>query len=387
MSPENSSTKTCPTCGTRLSENATRCLVCGRVFTQAAAQKSPTKEKPTVQGPRLPQVTLSLPVIIGLVIVMLALGAGVVYAFLQGTGQVVEPTVTPTQSATPTVTMTFTASPTATLAPTSTPEPPQEYTIQVNDSCIGIALAYGVSVQSIADLNKLPPDCGLLSPGQKLLIPRPTPTVTPQPSATLSGSEATRQSCGEIDYKVQANDTLGSIAANYNVSVDTLKRYNNMTSDIVFEGFNIKIPLCERLPTAGPTPTPTNPPPYPAGSLLLPNDGEVFDAAAENITLQWAAIAAMRANESYAVTVEDVTAGGNPRVTDYVTDTKYIVPVTLRPTDSRLHIFRWWVIPVRQTGTAPDGKPIWEQAGTASLMRVFGWAGTSGPVTAPTATP
>jgi ribosomal protein L40E len=60
MSPESTSTKLCPTCGTRLTENATRCVVCGSEF--SATPKPNTKSGKAIQGSRMPQVTLSLPV-------------------------------------------------------------------------------------------------------------------------------------------------------------------------------------------------------------------------------------------------------------------------------------------------------------------------------------
>jgi len=373
MSPETnpSQLKNCPTCGSKLNENATRCMVCGRSFAPSGG-KSSSRE---VQAARLPQLTLSLPIAIGLFLVLVALGAAVVYILLQSTGQVVEPTATTTITFTPTITMTPTLEPTATIAPTQTPLPPMEHTVAANEVCSSIAVRYGVSVASIATLNNLAPDCGVLYEGQKLLIPQPTPTPSPMPTSTLSAGQATEQACGKVDYTVQANDTLSSIAANYNVTVETIKAYNNLTTDIVYEGMYIMIPLCERKPTAGPTPTATLPPPYPSPNLLLPADGSLFANATDVITLQWAAVGTLRDNEAYAVTVEDVTAGGDRRILEYVKDTKFIVPDGLRPTDNQQHIFRWYIIPVRQTSSSPDGSPIYEPAGSVSTPRVFGWLG------------
>ncbi|GAP18456.1 hypothetical protein LSAC_02351, partial [Levilinea saccharolytica] len=48
----------------------------------------------------MPEVTISLPVALGLLLLVLAIGAAVVYFVLQGTGRVVEPTVTPTVTVT-----------------------------------------------------------------------------------------------------------------------------------------------------------------------------------------------------------------------------------------------------------------------------------------------
>ena len=382
MSPENTSaTKICPTCGTRLTENATRCLVCGRNFVPAPTAKSPAK---AIKGPKMPEVTISLPVALGLLLLVLAIGAAVVYFVLQGTGRVVEPTVTPTVTVTATATPTPTTSPTGTPIPTFTPLPTLEYIVKSGDYCSTIAGFFNVSVNSIILMNNLPTDCSSLVIGQKLFIPQPTPTASPQPSSTLSGVQATDAACEKIEYTVAENDTLGGIARNYNVSMDAIKEYNGMTSDVVYQGQPLTIPLCERLPTPGPTSTPTPPPPYSAPNLLLPADGTAFANAADSITLQWASVGTLRDNESYMVTVEDITEGTGRRLTQYVTDTKLIIPATFRPNDTVPHVIRWTVTTVRQTSTDKEGQPVWVSAGAVSTPRVFTWWGTgSAPVNTP----
>jgi len=324
----------------------------------------------------MPEITLSLPVALGLLVLILAIGAAIVFGVLRGTGQVAEPTTTPTITVTPTITLTPSPSATNTLAPTLTPLAPIEYTVKTGDFCSTIAYNFNVSVNSIVVLNNLPADCGTISVGQKLLIPQPTPTASPQPSATLSGAQATEMACEKVDYTVTSNDTLGGIAANYNVTNDAIKQFNNLTSDTVFEGQTLRIPLCNRS-TTNATPTPTTPPPYPAPNLLLPADGSSFTVTNETITLQWASVGELRQNESYAVTLENVTDGSGRKVVEYTSDTKYIVPVTFRPSASTPQILRWSVVTVRQTGTTKDGSPIYEPAGAGSVQRVFSWWGSS----------
>ena len=388
MSPENSSTKVCPTCGTRLSENATRCLVCGRNFSTPTAPAKVEKSNP-VESPKLPELKLSLPAALGLIVLILGLGAAIIFLILQGTGHVATPTETPTITLTPTNTV---VQPTveATLASTYTPLPPIDYTIQAGDLCSSLAATYKVSITSIIDLNNLDENCTIY-PGNSIKIPQPTPTNTPQPTGTLSPAEATSASCQTLAYTVAENDTLSSIAANYNISIESLKNFNNLPSDNVWVGENLSLPLCERLPTEGPSPTPTTPPTYPAPNLLLPNDGIVYPNTTETITLQWSSVGTLRSNEAYQVTIEDVSSEGTKRSVQYVTDTKVNVPVNLRPQDNTSHIFRWWVIAARQTGSNADGTPIYETNGATSDMRVFGWAGTSGGTgsvnVSPTATP
>jgi LysM repeat protein len=323
----------------------------------------------------MPAITLSLPAALGLFILFLTAGAVLVYLALHQTGQVAAlPTDTPTATVTPTASITPTPmTPTATNTPEPSPTP-FTYKVQTGDNCSTIAFAFKVSIQSIVLLNDLPADCTTLFIGQELKIPQPTSTPTPLPSATLSAAEATDAACEKVEYTVQENDTLSKIAANYAISQAVLKEYNGRVNDIVRSGEKIIIPLCKRTSVGGATATPTVPPPYAAPNLLLPADGAPFTAADEPITLQWATVGALRENEAYAVTIEDITAAAGRQVF-YVTDTKYIIASTLRPTSETPHVFYWWVLPVRQTGTDAEGNPTWEAAGASSAKRSFTWVG------------
>lgn len=384
MSPESQKTKICPTCGTRLSENATRCAVCGTVLgAPSAASASRKEEKTTLRAAQMPTITLSLPAALSLFLLMLLLGAVGVFFGLRSTGRVVEPTPQPTATHTPTITPTPTEAPTITPTPTLTPLPPFEYTVGPGDTCISIAATFNISYQSIIILNNLPSSCPLYQ-GQKLKIPYPTPTVPPPPTSTPLPEEATRQACEQVIYTVQENDTLSKIALNYAVPAQAIKEWNGLSTDVVFTGQPLRIPLCKRAATPGPSPTPTIPPPYPAPNLLLPLDGAAFTLAHDAITLQWASLGVLRENEAYQIIIEDVTADEGRRLVDYVTETRYIVPTTFRPTDLIPHVFRWWVVPVRRIGNDAQGEPIWTPAGAASEKRVFTWSSLAVPVSTPT---
>jgi len=376
MSPEkNSSTKLCPVCGTRLSETATRCLVCGTELDQ----KADSKKSAEVRAKRLPELTLSLPAILGLLALFITLVAVVIFLVLSPTDPVEIAEITPeagTPTASPTITETPTITMTPTEAPTWTPLPPIDYVVRPGDSCAGIAAVFNVSVQSIILENNLAANCDLFE-NQELRIPQPTPTASPQPTATLSEIEQTEAACETINYTVQANDTLSSIANNYNVTMTSIREYNGLPSDTVFEGQNLVIPLCLRRPTAGPTPTPTQLPPYPGPNLLLPADGASFVSATDTITLQWAAVGALETNEAYAVMITDLTSEDKFTVTEYVRDTSLIVPSSFVPTDGRPHIFRWSVYIVRQIGGDEENGENWEVAGNRSEARVFAWVNLS----------
>ncbi|HAV77164.1 MAG TPA: hypothetical protein DCX53_07405 [Anaerolineae bacterium] len=370
-------TTVCPTCGTRLSENASRCPVCGTELTAKAATKS-KKADTGMQASRMPEITLSLPAALGALVIILLIGATIVYFGLSSglTGTTItEPTAVGTATLTPTTTPSPTETLPPTPIPTETPLPPFDYTVRSGDTCGGIAVAFGVSVQSIVVLNNLPVTC-IISEGQALKIPYPTPTPAPPPTDIPNEATQTAQACEKISYTVQANDTLSSIALNYNIPQDAIKFYNGLSTDNVFLGQPIIIPLCERFATPGPTPTATLPAPYAAPNLLLPADGAAFTLANNVVTLQWASIGTLRDNEAYQITIEDITSGQD-RITDYVTDTKYIVPTSFRPDDNLAHVVRWWVTTVRQNGVDDQGQPIYFSAGAISEKRVFTWVGVA----------
>ena len=370
--------KICPTCGTRVKDDAERCLVCG------SGLAGTKKDAQVVSGGRMPEITLGLPVAIGLVVLFLAVGAGMVYLALQQTGVMVDTTVTPTLTETVTVTPTTTPEP-PTVTPSPMPTPtPLTYMVVASDSCLAIAARFEVSIKSIVLLNNIPASCDTLFEGQELKIPHPTPTATSFPTATLSGIEGTQAACDKVSYEVGEGDTLSSISLNYNVPEDAIKSYNGMVSNTVYEGLTLIIPLCERAATPGPSSTPTPPPPYPAPNLLLPPDGGVFSLNDNQVTLQWSSVGLINTNEAYQITVMDLTEGKGRKLVEYVTDTKFIVPGSFRASDNSPHIYRWTISTVRQVDVNENGIPIWESAGSESEARVFTWTGEAAAEATPT---
>ena len=364
----------CPVCGTRISETATRCLVCGTALDGTATAK---KERP-IDSKRIPEVKMSLGALIGLGILVLALIAVVVFLVInQQRGGTVAATATEevTQTATPTLTLSPTNTPTLQPEPTWTPLPPLDYVVKANETCSDIAAQFRVSVQSIILANNLSTDC-MLSEGRTIKVPQPTLTPSPVPTATPEAIEAMADICtNTVSIVVSSSDTLQGIAMNYNVAMKDIQDFNKLSGTTIRQGQTLIIPLCDRLPTPGPTLTPTPLPPYPAPNLLLPRSGAAFSATDESVTLQWAAVAALRSNEVYRVKIQDLTSVEEKILVEYVTDTKFILPATFRPTDGNPHIIQWSVTVARQINQ--DNKnPIYEEAGAESVFRVFSWIGT-----------
>jgi LysM repeat protein len=315
-------------------------------------------------------------VLLGLVLILGATGN------LPGGGA--EPTET--AAPTPTAGATFTPAPTATEtpAPTFTPLPPFEYSVKEGDTIGGIAVAFDVSSQSILTLNSLDASTPLQI-GQVLQIPQPTPTLTPEPSATADLVEQT--AVARPTYVVQENDTFDAIVAFFNVDRQALIDVNNLADpDQIRAGQVLIIPVDQRPATAGPTPTETPPAPYAAPQLLSPADGAAFTATDGEVTLQWATVDILRENEVYFITVVDATCNCARELRVTTTANRLIVPVDLRPAEPLPHVFRWTVVVARQTGVDSRGQAIFEPAGATSLERTFTWTG-GGPLPSPTATP
>jgi len=104
------------------------------------------------------------------------------------------------------------------------------YTVKSGDTLYSIANKYGLTVQELKDLNNL--SNNTLSIGQTLKI---------------------RDNNNEIVtddkeyYTVKKGDTLFSIANKYNISVDEIKKLNNLTSNNLSIGDKIKIPIKDNI--------------------------------------------------------------------------------------------------------------------------------------------
>ena len=99
------------------------------------------------------------------------------------------------------------------------------YTVKSGDSLYSIARQYGLTVDEIKRYNDL--TSNLLSIGQVLKIPT---TSTSLPST-------------EVIYTVKSGDNLYSIAKQYGLTADEIMKYNNLTSNLLSIGQQLKIPV------------------------------------------------------------------------------------------------------------------------------------------------
>lgn len=384
--PQSSATTNCPTCGSRIAKDAPRCLVCGTKFKKTGkgkTVKTAAQEASPIRGSRMPEFTLTMPIILAVFVGFLIIGGSLTYVGLNLTDNLSKPTEVPTLTLTPTPTATMAPeTPTATLPPQPSPTP-QSYTIQPDDSCSGIAAFFDISVSSLIIVNNLRSDCTLVV-GQTLSIPHPTPTITPLASSTPGNIELTLAACEVKYYTVKEGDTLESIAQDYEVPPQRILEWNGKSTNDVFAGERLEIPLCSfgLNDPANINATPTPHPEYSAPQLLYPQDGGDFDLSNDIVSLQWASVGVLQEDEAYQVTVIDLTSGSNIIVVAEVTDTKFVVPTEMRPTDNTPHIFQWFVVPVKALGINEDGDQIFTAAGPVSQSHYFTWTG-SAPETTP----
>ncbi len=99
-------------------------------------------------------------------------------------------------------------------------ESKKTYTVKSGDSLWKIANENNITVDELKNVNNL--SSNILSVGQVLIIPE--------------------YSTGEINYVVQSGDNLYSIANKYGVTVDDIKKLNNLSFNLLQIGQILKIP-------------------------------------------------------------------------------------------------------------------------------------------------
>lgn len=112
------------------------------------------------------------------------------------------------------------------------------YTVKSGDTLSKIAVQYGVTVANLKQWNGLSSD--LIYAGQKLII-KGTDKVPVQRQERNNQSEPDTSGQTTIVYTVKAGDTLGKIARTYGVTVNNLKQWNGLTSDLIYAGQKLSI--------------------------------------------------------------------------------------------------------------------------------------------------
>lgn len=115
------------------------------------------------------------------------------------------------------------------------------YTVKAGDSLYSIAQQYNTTVDKIKSDNKLPSNN--LSIGQVLMIADKTTDMTVE--ECFGEDEMLEEDY--VIYVVKPGDNLYSIARKYDTTVSELKRLNNLTSNNLSVGQELKIPNERRI--------------------------------------------------------------------------------------------------------------------------------------------
>jgi LysM repeat protein len=99
------------------------------------------------------------------------------------------------------------------------------YIVAQGDTLGAIADSFRMSLSELRALNDLPPNSTLIVPGQRLLVSSsaaPAPAAAPEKTAPIAaGARKT--------YVVRSGDTLGAIADAHGIGLSTLRRLNGMS--------------------------------------------------------------------------------------------------------------------------------------------------------------
>lgn len=105
------------------------------------------------------------------------------------------------------------------------------YIVQKGDTLYSISKKYNIPINTLKEYNNLYNDN--LSINQIIKIPKTSTVITPSEDEVINE---------ESVYVVEKGDTLYSIAKKFNTTVDKLKEFNSIASDILTIGMNLLIP-------------------------------------------------------------------------------------------------------------------------------------------------
>ncbi|PFM63741.1 peptigoglycan-binding protein LysM [Bacillus cereus] len=109
------------------------------------------------------------------------------------------------------------------------------YNVQKNDTLEAISKQYGVSVQSLKQVNNKVNN--QINIGERLTIPgSPTANEYIQKKNSTAGTNSY-----QAIYQVKNGDTLSSISQQYKVSIQSIKQTNNVEGSQIFVGQHLKI--------------------------------------------------------------------------------------------------------------------------------------------------
>ncbi|WP_449355145.1 LysM peptidoglycan-binding domain-containing protein [Virgibacillus natechei] len=118
------------------------------------------------------------------------------------------------------------------------------YTVQRGDTLSGIASEHNISLSDLMDWNNL--DTTLIYPGNEFRVSSGGSSGSSSGSSSGGSSGSTGSSSGgsssdSTNYTVKSGDTLSEIGMQHGVSVANLKKWNNLSSDVIVIGQKLSI--------------------------------------------------------------------------------------------------------------------------------------------------
>ncbi|SDK47478.1 peptidoglycan endopeptidase LytE [Jeotgalicoccus aerolatus] len=106
-----------------------------------------------------------------------------------------------------------------------------EVTVESGDTLWSISAGASQSIEEIKSLNNLSSD--LIFPGDVLKVDAEAPSAAP--------AEETEADNDATTYTIEAGDTLFAIASQFDISIDEIKAWNNLSSDLIIAGKTIVV--------------------------------------------------------------------------------------------------------------------------------------------------
>src|SRR5699024_3182511 len=114
------------------------------------------------------------------------------------------------------------------------------YTVKAGDTLSGIASRHNIALQNLMKWNNL--NTTLIFPGNVFVVSDPGKNNAPSnpPKKDTKKKDEQKTETSKV-YTVKSGDTLSHIARAHNVTVANLKKWNNLTSDLIHIGQKLSI--------------------------------------------------------------------------------------------------------------------------------------------------
>ena len=115
------------------------------------------------------------------------------------------------------------------------------YTVEKGDTLYGIANRFSTTVQAIKTLNNL--TTNTLLPGQQIYIPASSTTTPTEPTIPTTPTQPQEPETPYLIYTVQRGDSLWKISQKYGIPVNDIIAFNNLSSVNLQIGDELRIPI------------------------------------------------------------------------------------------------------------------------------------------------